>query len=321
MSRKAALMTDGACVVVECSQSRNEARAVALDENAPCNQPSLPTPPLPQQIATATKPKRDSPRDQKRKAYYYNRLQPNNKNRAQLNSKGNKLGQRRLVHQEVQPHQLAEESGNDVHSRTIHAQGSFSANLPSQRPGGPLYTGQIAHITNNYYYITPDQVGSGSVPLVYAGHSHVPWVRPAAAAAVRAPPTRIELQEARPTTAAIGMSFGANDSHGLVAGSQAEPRSRPQAQPQPQPVTALAQQQGFGTSPRQNSLLSSSPIHRHVGIEILPRYKTAPREPSSSVGQPERDAQGLYEREVEPRPINRTQTVPIRCTQDCSKSI
>lgn len=195
-----------------------------------------------------------------------------------------------------------------------------------QRPGGALYTGQIVHITNNYYYVTPEQVGLGPVLPAYAGQSHVPWAR--AAAAVRAQPSLIDMQAARPISLATRVPFAAEDSYGHAAASQAEPRPRSQMQPQPPKhatVAALAQQQTFGTSPRQTSSFGTSPSSGtlpYVGVEIdpvgTPRYKAATRKPSSSVGQPEPD---MYEQEVEPRPIKRTQTVPLRYPLQCSQSL
>lgn len=193
------------------------------------------------------------------------------------------------------------------------------------RQGGALYTGQIAHITNNYYYVTPEQVGHGPVPPAYTGQSHVPWAR--AAAAVCASPTLVEMQAARSIPSAIGMHFAAEDRYGHAAALQTEPRPRSQMQPQPQQhgtVAALAQQ-SLGTSPRQASSFGTSPSSgtlRHVGVEIVsvgtPRYKTATPKSSPSLGQPEPD---VCEHEVEPRPIKRTQTVPMQCYPECSKSL
>ncbi|KAF2654242.1 hypothetical protein K491DRAFT_759092 [Lophiostoma macrostomum CBS 122681] len=359
MSRRAMLMTSGACVVEEGSQLVDEDCVVAPEDSTPCNQAPRPTPPPAQQTTAAPRP---SPRDQKRKAYYYNNLE----HRARLNNKANKPSQRSLRHNErVEPHRPTEEPRNDLKSRKTSARSSFSASPSSQRQGGALYTGQIGQITNNYYYVNPEKVEAGSgppvytrggrpyteqmahiphnhhfvtreqhgigpVPLVNMGQSYVHWARDDPVLPPSFPPALTEYcmrrhlwQEGRlrgqhplPT----------EDSHAQAAFSQAEARTQSQPQPQLQqhgPRATLVQQQAVGTSPRKASSFGTNPSNgtqRHVGVDIVPvgtpRSKTAPRKPSSSVGQPEPD---LYEQAFVP--IKRTRTVPIHCFPECSKSL
>lgn len=223
MSRKALLMSSGACVMDEDSQSANEVCTSAIDDKR-SDRDLSPTAIVSQHETTARRPPSDlTPREIRRKGYYRRKIDPNNKSLpAPNNGRNGRRAQRAAYEQYAQP--------NRQHATPM--------NNP-QDGSGPVY---MIHNHFYHYHVMPDQIGPGSTQSFGLGHapSQMHGIAPS------------QLQNSRSIDAAMALPLPlvALGAHGQ-AGS---PPSRAQSQIQ-------AQQQYFGTAPAvvQQQSLSSSP--------------------------------------------------------------
>jgi len=301
-------MTLGACIMEESAQSEDETCTVALDESTRYNQP-LPTEQTIQTIVI-----HPSQREQKRKAYYYNHLEPKARNRIRQNNKPNRKGQRSLGYEgHDKSHHSVKETWNTLPSHNAHAQCSFNEASSSQQPFGGLYSKKVVQVTKTYYYIDPELAKSAAVPATYGGPPHVPWAR----AATEFAPYSVEVQTATQLSTASKEPFAQQSPYARVLTPRAEPGFPSQALPHPpqyMPFSAVMQQEASLNDPRTNALFgtrSGRIDFPHVGVSIAPvgtpRSKPLAHKTSSSVGWPEPD---MYGYDVEPGLLKRTQTHP-----------
>lgn len=239
----------------------------------------------------------------------------------QAGQKPKKPHQDSLGQGSAQSHRSARQPRNNPQNHNIHPGGSYSVHVPSQRTCGPLFTGQIAHVTYNNYYGSPERGWHSSVMMASAGPSISPWAQPPIEGI--APSTLTGMQSARPTPLAIGTPLEIDPQRGHAVAWSSESRSGIHIQPpQPQHSQQPWQRPTLEASSQPDSLFgtnSRSSPHRLIGVDIVPvdtpRFPKPTQKPSSSVGQPE------IEPWTELGPPKRSGTFPSRWSPECSKSL
>ncbi|EMD94393.1 hypothetical protein COCC4DRAFT_43816 [Bipolaris maydis ATCC 48331] len=254
MSRRAVLMSLSAGVTEGDFQSGVEASVIDDQTN---DQPLPPT-------ATASQPtarvkhassSKPSPRDLRRKVYWYTHLDPNNRNRARSNNVRDTNGVQRGAHeQRTHSNRLSENTRSNLQGRTSHAQ---------VIPSSQYLPAPTIQIYNVHYHseVTPYHVG-----LEPYAPGHFPRVVPN------------QLQNSRPIPYPSARLIVAHGVHEQAVGSQGRPQSQIQAQQQAlETASAATQQQGFNFSARPIASSGHSNFP-HVGVAITP--------PSSANAEP-----------------------------------